>query len=457
MAWYLGTPNYILNISSKKTYTITLNAGEIANYIITFAQYGKWTFYTTGNYDTIAWLYSWAEDFDESTGKPVNAHLQDWEKFDDDSGDGGNFKFKHNILYTGTEYHLYFRLYDETASGTFKLVIEPETSGGGDDDDEGETTDKPDDSGAKLTADVNGTNVTLSVSGLDSSYSGRRSTVWSVYSINASGNTDFLLQNHRVEDDSTDLLWSYTQIILTASDGISPDTQYVGVARLDYGDGSSWFAGSLIYIEFSTGDNGVEANAKLTTIRSPTGTSISAFVVGLDATYPYNDRYIVWSIDGTPESNKTYIDAYSSTSDEYIFSYLSSDKTYTIGARVWVGNKLGPYLEVKVSSAGRPDKFYWTYTKTPGGKFNLTAAEWRGLLDNITAMLAYKGLSVPSSGAGTTQLYYPYAGEPFTAAMYNQCVYQLSRLGKTIDQVAPVSPVTAAAINLLPQTINGIE
>ena len=304
MAWYLGTPYYPGTISSKKTFTVTLNAGEVANYCLTFAKYGKVYFYTEGDLDTVGFLCESASDIDESTGKPWT-----FEEDDDDYGDGSNFKFRYNVE-NNKEYWIYIKLYNASASGTFKFIAEFDDNTGGDDDD-GDTTDKPDDSGARLTADVNGTNVTLSVSGLDASYSGRRATDWSVCSVDASGNfVEWLLLNQRVEDDSMDLLWSHTQIILTASDGITPDTRYRALANLLYIKTSSWISGQLVAIEFATGGAGeFEANAKLTTIRSPVGTSISAFVVGLDAAYPYNDRYIVWSIDGDPLPNVPGISA----------------------------------------------------------------------------------------------------------------------------------------------------
>lgn len=100
----------------------------------------------------------------------------------------------------------------------------------------------------------------------------------------------------------------------------------------------------------------------------------------------------------------------------------------------------------------RPSNFSWTYTKTQGGSFNLTAAEWNSLTARINAFREYKGLS----GYSFT---YAYKGNDFTAVMYNQAVNAIkgiSGYGSYLSTVSSGDTVTAAGLNLLRDELNAI-
>lgn len=214
---------------------------------------------------------------------------------------------------------------------------------------------------------------------------------------------------------------------------------------------------------------------------SVSGTDVVLELTGLDANYD-NRRKAVWSVYYKDDAGSNvyvlketeiYSDGYD-TEWTYKKITLSAEdgiqpntKHY---AMVWVycypdtgdqqisGIIAGTFTAGSAPSPDRPAKFAWTYTKTKGGTFNLTAAEWEGLLDNIKAVLEYKGLTVPSTGTGVAQFYYPSKGEEFEAYMYNQVMYQLLRLG--VSDYASVSsddPVTADALNLLVEKINSVS
>ncbi len=100
----------------------------------------------------------------------------------------------------------------------------------------------------------------------------------------------------------------------------------------------------------------------------------------------------------------------------------------------------------------RPSNFSWTYIKTQGGSFNLTATEWNNLTARINAFREYRGLSNYSFTRA-------YSGNDFTAAMYNQAVNAIkgiSGYGSYLSTVSSGDTVTAAGLNLLRDELNAI-
>lgn len=88
-----------------------------------------------------------------------------------------------------------------------------------------------------------------------------------------------------------------------------------------------------------------------------------------------------------------------------------------------------------------PGQFSWTYPKTKGGSFNLTAAEWNGLQDHIEKMLLHK--------LQTADGYNPAAvskSEIFKASKYNEAgnaIKKISGYGTYIPTVSAGDEVTA--------------
>lgn len=88
-----------------------------------------------------------------------------------------------------------------------------------------------------------------------------------------------------------------------------------------------------------------------------------------------------------------------------------------------------------------PGRFSWTYEKTKGGDYIMTAEEWNGFQEHIEKMLLYK--------LGSTQGYAPEdvaAGEIFSAAKYNtagSAIKLIPGFGAFIPTVASGDEITA--------------
>jgi len=164
------------------------------------------------------------------------------------------------------------------------------------------------------------------------------------------------------------------------------------------------------------------------------------------------------SLDSTNGEPSSYIasDDDSSGGNNFAISYnVTAGTIYYIWVRQYSGNSTGAidlYIEPPEAAAVRPSNFSWTYTKTKGGSFNLTAAEWNALTARINAFREYKGLSSYS-------FTYAYKGNDFTAAMYNQAVNAIkgiSGYGSYLYTVSKGDTVTAAGLNALRDELNAI-
>lgn len=200
-------------------------------------------------------------------------------------------------------------------------------------------------------------------------------------------------------------------------------------------------------------------------INSVTSNSIGVYISGLDSSYSRTDRYVDWYLGGA-FNQTTSLGAYISQSSVVNFTGLSSDTLYTITGRIFytlVAGGAYSYVDVSNSDttlSGRPPFFYWTYTKTSGGNFNLTASEWNGFMNNLNLVRAYKGVFTI---AYTTA----YTGNSFTAAMYNQAqpavngLYNyMSAQGKAYisatSEVSVGDTITANSLNYLQLALNTV-
>ena len=103
-------------------------------------------------------------------------------------------------------------------------------------------------------------------------------------------------------------------------------------------------------------------------------------------------------------------------------------------------------------TTNRPAYFSWTYDKSSGGSFNLTATEWNNLCSNINAVRVYKGLSVYSFTTASS-------GNIFYASMYNEAVdaiQGISGYGAYLSTVSSNSIIYASQMNSLVSELNAI-
>ena len=105
-------------LSADKSENVTLSPCKLYRRTITFAKSGLATFYSTGSVDTCAWL-STESGWNSKNGEPVSALI-----YDDQSGDGNNFKIKYNVT-AGTTYYLFFKDYYEESRNSVTIKVEP--------------------------------------------------------------------------------------------------------------------------------------------------------------------------------------------------------------------------------------------------------------------------------------------------------------------------------------------
>lgn len=468
MAWKVVHDEYWgkLNSYSAHSDTFKFGAGEVGviSFECTFS--GIIEIYSSGKLDVIG-FFGTAGSFSGSEGIPTKGDYVE----DDDSAGDGNFRIEYDVD-SGVQYYLWFRPWDDDASGETTIsVVTPEVE-----DDEPYI---PDDSGAKLTVTADGTTITAKITGLDDNYTDVRLTEWDVFYYDSNNKKQYILDLYTIRSDETYSIGTYQKITLTSGDGIQPGVKYwVYASGYVYPDTSKklsfGIAGNVTTP--SSSENYTEPNIKIKAMSSSDGKSVTAYIASLNAKYPRDDRYIVWSLDGNQYGDIMYIEAYDSTSDNITFTGLTPGKKYTIGAAVWVVNNgsesYGGYTETSITtedpSSNRPSEFSWTYEKKKGKPFNLTAEEWRDLLDNINAVRKYRGLSTfTKDTTGYALSYsnyydyftYPESGDDFLHKHYNQALNGITGMlgyGYSNNKKKSGDTVTADCLNLLVEMLNSI-
>lgn len=323
-----------------------------------------------------------------------------------------------------------------------------------------------------MNVDVSATDssITVCVTGFDEDYKG----VWSLQYLVIEKSTGSYAANITLYSDRD---VNFNEVTFDSWYGITSGTTYQILLLLTPYPGvdsgvSSWITWEPYEITTGSGDNFNEDSAILNLSSSADGKTITAYVSRLNNEYPYADRYIVWSLDGVSKSNLTYINAYATSSPSVTWTNLTPGQTYTVGAAIWFtsnGSSKPRNISnnITTNAPQRPVKFKWAdgkTTKTPGKPFDITAREWRDLLDNINSVRAYKGYSQFPQGSYTLSAYYNYftypaTGQPFRYQHYNQALNAITgMLGDGYDDnaVKQKDPVTAAKINLLVEWLNGI-
>lgn len=99
----------------------------------------------------------------------------------------------------------------------------------------------------------------------------------------------------------------------------------------------------------------------------------------------------------------------------------------------------------------KPNNFNWSSTKSSGGAFNLTAADWNDLQDTINQMRDYLGMSEYDFTRAVK-------GETFTALMYNEAREAIqgfgSGAGSYIPKVSKGDTITANIMNVIVTELN---
>lgn len=189
-------------------------------------------------------------------------------------------------------------------------------------------------------------------------------------------------------------------------------------------------------------------------------------VAGLDTSYSRDDRYIEWEIDGSSSGSGSLSAGDSSSSTQY-FVNLSPGTTYSISATIYYSSTPTSGIDSSVTVSGsfttdeepepepdpRPSYFYWDSSKTSGGKFNLTASEWNGLMSNINEVRVWLGLSRYAWQSASS-------GATFTASAYNTAVHAINSISQysgSLSTVSSGSKVYASQLNSLKNAINSIS
>ena len=331
MSWSIHKKTTLSDVSTEEQLEYDLSQEGVWRIKVSFANSGTAVFYATGSYndagealDTIGYLCTSLQTIDSDTGEP-----EEFDKSDDDSGteeESGseyNFRIEYDVE-SETTYYLFVRHCYSSSSGNIGITIIPPVSE--------EEEDIPNFDNVELATYVDGTNVEIELYGLDWLYSNSKTwnTYWSVrdmssYAVIYSEQIKFSAERYVLE--------------LNANDGVSLNTEYQVVVSVNYYDSYGGLqSGKTVSDTFTTGggEDFNEDNAQLNLSSSTDGKTITAYVSGLNTSYPRSDRYIVWSLDGEPLDSVTYIDAWESTSDAVTWTNLTPGQTYLVSAAIWV-------------------------------------------------------------------------------------------------------------------------
>lgn len=104
-------------------------------------------------------------------------------------------------------------------------------------------------------------------------------------------------------------------------------------------------------------------------------------------------------------------------------------------------------------SRTRPSNFSWTYSKTSGETFNLTATEWKNLQDRVNEFREYKGLVRRNFTRASS-------GSPFYASMFNEVRNAIADMPYSVSPPSTVSSgdyIYASYLNQLVSSLNSIK
>lgn len=189
---------------------------------------------------------------------------------------------------------------------------------------------------------------------------------------------------------------------------------------------------------------------------------LQVVVTELNTGYSRSDRYIQWYVGGSIHSRQPssgYLGAYISQTPAFNLGYLQANTNYSVYAKIYYTDG-GVYNSTNTATVTVPTAFSWTYSKTSGGDFNLTADEWNGLMSNINYVRAYKGVY-------TISYTYAYTGYNFTANMYNEAhpainglYYYMTSTGQSYisatSEVTQDDDISANSLNYIVNALNTV-
>lgn len=143
------------------------------------------------------------------------------------------------------------------------------------------------------------------------------------------------------------------------------------------------------------------------------------------------------------------------TGVSYQYTGLTPQTTYSLSCKAFdmAGNDSAITAGMSVTTkSNRPTNFYWTNSKSSGGNFNLTAAEWNALAVKINSFRAYKNLN--AYGFTTA-----YSGNNYEANHFNQAVTAINAMSPPTtlpNAVSSGQTIYASQLNGLVSSLNSI-
>lgn len=329
-------------------------------------------------------------------------------------------------------------------------------------------------------SDKTGTSLTVKIKGLDTSYS--RNDRYIYWSIDGAERPSVSLGAGVTESDTYTFsnlnpCTSYTigAKISYTSDGTSL-TKVLEDKQFSTGWKTSWQSG-FGTISSSTSVSWTLSSATIcyTSVKFSTSGTVTFYTSGSTDTKGYLSTTTAFDNTNGYPSAILKEDDDSAGNYNFKFTYsVTAGTTYYIWVRGYDTSTAGSTTLNIDLSAGRPALFNWTDDgdvdgeKVQGGAYNLTAASWCDLLDNINEVRSYCGYSTYSSGSLSTNytvFTYPKIGDTFTYMHYNQALMAIAtiysnKLGVSgvfdSNAVTKNSPVTAACLNVLRNLLNDL-
>lgn len=137
-------------------------------------------------------------------------------------------------------------------------------------------------------------------------------------------------------------------------------------------------------------------------------------------------------------------------------NYIGSLRVYkTVGSETLQpvdenGDEICANIYLEVTDTVRPEYFEWTYAKTSGGEYNLTAEEWSNLQKNIKLVISYMGGSEKVFSQAIPQ------HTEVTDTVFNEVIEAINGIGGNLTTVNTGEVLYASLLNDIRDEINSI-
>lgn len=451
--WSLTDDTFGTISESGASVSTYISEYQIIVYSMKFSEAGTATFYTTGSTDTTGYLTT-TLFWDSDTGVPDYPIEED-----DQSGSGNNFKITCDVE-ADTTYYLWVRGWSASISGSATVCVdfEPSSSGG-------------DAVGTAAIEHVSSTasSLTVKVTGLDTNYSGSDRTIVWYYGTSTSNYT---------QSDNIDLSAYASESSEYTITGLRPSTNYYVYAVITYNGGTKALDTKYLptnsWHTYYYGSLGTISDTKYQTMRFDEGevgyVSVTFSYSGTATFYTSGYTDTIGTIStSTSFNSSTGWPSYQLVSpvdggvgdgySNFSFTYnVTAGTTYYVWARYYYGNtSCSTTLYIEPPTQSKPTTFSWTYAKTQGGTFNLTAAEWNALQAKVNEVREYHGLSAYSLTNVTK-------GSTFNASDYNQVLMAIAGAWSSLgtsgvyneNEVYSGGSITASCLNKLVTLTNDL-